>query len=33
MKTVLALALAAIVTSCAPVSNTVTPTAETINKK
>lgn len=33
MKTVLALALAAIVTSCAPVSNTVTPVAETINKK
>ena len=33
MKTVLALALAAIVTSCAPVSNTVTPAAETINKK
>ena len=33
MKTVLAVALAAIVTSCAPVSNTLTPTAETINKK
>lgn len=33
MKTVLALALAAIVTSCAPVSTAVTPAEETINKK